>query len=115
MSWELKERQAGPVTVVNVIGRLTMGAGSEALDEKLTSLVAAGRVSLLLDCSRVDAVDSQGLKSILRGIALAREKGGHLKLLKPSPRLREVLKVTRLTTVTENFDDEDAALRSFQT
>ena len=113
MSWGVRERQAGSVTILELSGRLTMGTGSEALYEKLRSLIAAGRSTLLLDCSQVEAVDSQGIQTLLRGVRLAKERGGKLALLKMSPRLREVLNITRLLPVFENFDDEEVALRSF--
>lgn len=113
MSLELKERQVGPVTVLELVGRLTMGEAGEALEAKLESLIAAGRLALLLDCSKVIAIDSQGIKAIIRAVTSIEQRGGKLKLLSLSPRVREVLKITRLLTVLETFDTEAAAIASF--
>jgi len=113
MSWDVKERQVGAVTVLELNGRLTMGAGSEALYENLRNLIAAGRTSLLLDCRQVEAIDSQGIQTILRGVRLAKDGGGQLKLLKLSPRMYEALRITRLLPILETFEEEDSALRSF--
>ena len=112
MSWSVTERQRGSVTILELSGRLTMGGGSEALYEKLRSLIAGGRAAVLLDCSQVSAIDSQGVQTLLRGVRLAKESAGRLALLKMSPRLREALSITRLLPVIENFEDEETALRS---
>ena len=114
MSMTIKERQVGPVTVVELSGQLALGEGSKALNERLASLIAEGHVNLLLDCNHVDALDSQGISALVRGFISTGKRGGKLRLLKMSTRVRNVLQVTRLLTVIEAFDDESAALASFK-
>lgn len=109
----IQERQVGAVTVLKLSGRITMGAGSEALDEKLKELVENGRQALLLECSDIVRIDTQGIQAIVRGFTALKERGGHLKLLKLPARMREVLRVTRLIEHIESFDDEEEAIKSF--
>lgn len=106
-------RHAGPVLLVKLKGRLVMGEGDRRLDEFLQGLIARGERALLLDCAEVPAIDSQGIKSLVRAAVSVQNKGGVLKLLTLTPRVRMVLEVTRLLGVIEAFDDEEAALRSF--
>jgi len=113
MSWDIKERQAGAVTVLEVSGRMTLTEGSDPLDTKLQDLIAAGRRAVLLDCSRVSGIDSRGLKALVRGLISMRKRGGGLKLLRPSDRVRQLLEITRLSTVIEMYDDEAQGLQSF--
>lgn len=110
---EIKERQVGEVTILELRGRVALAEGSQALNEKLQTLMDQGRVKLLLECSGITTLDSQGISSLVRGVISTRKRGGQLKLLKPSPRVRYVLDITRLLTVIESFDDEAAALASF--
>lgn len=100
-----KERQVGAVTVLELSGRVTIGVGN-GLDEKLQSLIANGRLALLLDCRHVIALDSWGMRAIVRGLVSARKHGGDLKLLRISPQARQVLDFSRLLTVFETYDDE---------
>ena len=86
MSVEIKERQVGPVTILELSGRLALGEGSTALNEKLQSLIGEGRVNMLLECSRVTALDSQGISALVRGIISTQKRGGKLKLLRAAPR-----------------------------
>lgn len=113
MPFALKERRSGPVVVLTLEGRLTMGEATEKLDGALKKLIADGERSLLLDCAGVPIIDSQGIKALVSGVISLEKRGGKLKLLNISPRVREVLDVTRLLTVIETFDDEAAAVRSF--
>jgi len=76
-------------------------------------LIGSGCRALLLDCRQVSLIDSQGIKALVRGVTSMEKQGGKVKLLKVSPRMREVLNLTRLLTVIEAFEDEPAALGSF--
>lgn len=108
-----KERQAGGEIVLELSGRLFLGESSEELDQKLQGLFAEGKVNLVLECSGVSAIDSQGIKVLVRSVISAHTRGGKVALLKISPRVRDVLTITRLLSVIESFDDEQAALASF--
>lgn len=107
------ERQVGGVVILSLSGRIYLGESCEKLDEKIQGLFTAGKVNLILDCSDVGGIDSQGIKVLVRGVISAHSRGGKLSLLKITPRVQEVLTITRLISVIESFDDEQAALNSF--
>lgn len=113
MPWNIEERQAGTVTVLELTGRLTMGEGSDPLDSRLQALIGGGQRAVLLDCRQVESIDSRGLKTLVRALTSMERAGGKLKLLQPAPRLRQVLEFTRLQTVIEVFEDESQAIASF--
>jgi len=111
--FEIKERQAGEVTILELKGRVALGRGSQALNDRLQALIDQGRIKLLVQCSGVTNLDSQGISSLVRGVISTRKRGGQLKLLKPSARAYHVLDTTRLLSVIQSFDDEAEALSSF--
>jgi anti-sigma B factor antagonist len=113
MAFTVQERRSGPVVILGLTGRLIMGEATDKLDAALRNLIDAGERSLLLDCAGVPVVDSQGIKSLVWGLTSLQKRGGKLKLLKITPRVREVLDMTRLLTVIEAFDDETQAVGSF--
>lgn len=114
MAFSLKERRrAGPVVVLELAGRLTLGQASEELEQMLQRLMAQGERALLLDCAGLAVIDSQGIKALVRSLTSMERQGGKLKLLNLTARVHEVLDLTRLLTVLESFDDEETALRSF--
>jgi len=109
----IHESRAGNVTILEINGRLRIGPVVEELATTLQRLIVEGQTAILLDCRQVTAIDSQGIKVIVRGVISAQRRGGKLKLLNLTPRVREVLDITRLLSVIESFDDEQIALSSF--
>jgi len=107
----IHERKVGPIVMLELGERLTIEGVGE-LREKVESLIAERHIALLLDCSRVTAIDSQGLGALVRTWVSCKRRGGKLELVH-SVRLREVLKITGLQKVIECFDDVGSALRSF--
>jgi anti-anti-sigma factor len=110
----LRERNVGSVTIVECVGRRTAGEGHQALNDRVQALLAEGRILLLLDLSQVSSIYSEDISALVRGFISTGRCGGKLKLLKLSPRVRQVLDATRLFNVLEAFDDESAAIASFE-
>ncbi len=107
-----KERKVGPITILELGERLTMEGVGE-LYEKVQSLLDSGHQELLLDCSRVIAIDSWGVGALVRNWTAVQRRGGKLKLLHLRPLMRGTLEVTGLLKVIEWFDEPGLALRSF--
>ena len=113
---ELEERTAGDVMIVTVKGDITLNKGGDAmLKDKVQSLLQQGRKQLLVDLSGVSYMDSAGLGELVQAYATTKNRGGALKLLNVTKRLRDLLVVTKLLTVFDTFDDEASALASFTT
>jgi anti-anti-sigma factor len=110
---EIAERRRGHVTVVELKGRLVADDGDTSFTNRITSLVASGFDDVVVDFARVTYIDSGGLGALVSMYLHVVWRGGRLKLLRPSDRVRRVLKMTRLVEVFEIFDDESAAVRSF--
>ena len=108
----LSQSNIGPVTLLELSVRLTIENVPE-LRDTLQSLADQGHRDMLLDCSRVTAVDSQGIGSLVGNWVSLKNRGGKLKLLHPSARLHQVLQIVGLRKVIESFDDIGQALRSF--
>ena len=106
-------KKVGPVALVTLDGRLNYGEGADKVENFMQDLIARGERAVLLDMSRVPTIDSRGIKSLVHGFTSLRKRGGHLKLLKLAPRVREVLGFMRLIEIFEVFDDEQTALKSF--
>jgi len=108
----LHQRRVGPVTLLELSERLTIENVPE-LRDTVQDLAVHGHRSLLLDCSRVSVVDSQGLGGLVSNWLTLKKGGGKMELLNPSVRLREVLQIVGMHKVIECFDDIGQALRAF--
>ena len=113
MSVMLNTRQVGDVSVVDVAGRITLGEGSSALRDTLRDMVTKNQKKILLNLGEVSYIDSSGIGELVSGFTTVANSGGQLKLLNLTKRVKDLLQITKLSTVFEIFEDESKALKSF--
>lgn len=113
MSVTIRTRQSGKVTIVDVAGRIQLGEASTTLRDALRELVAKDQTSILLNLGEVSYVDSSGMGELVAGFTSVANRGGAMKLLNLTKRIKDLLQITKLYTVFEVYDDEAAAIRSF--
>jgi anti-sigma B factor antagonist len=111
---QLEQRIAGNVAVITINGDITLNKGGDVLlKDKVQSLIQQGQKNIVVDLGGVSYVDSAGLGQLVQAYATTKNKGGALKLLNVTKRLKDLLVVTKLLTVFDTYDDEKAALASF--
>ena len=111
MSVFISQRTVGPITILE-LGEQLKAENVEEFRDTLQHLVEQGRSHLLLDCSRIRIVDSQGIGSLVGNWISLKKRGGKLGLLNPPVRLRDVLRIIGLQQVIDSFDDIGKALPS---
>ena len=111
---QIDERVVGDVTILDLKGKLTLGEGDTLLKDKVNSLIMEGQKKLVLNLEGVPYIDSAGLGEIVRTYTTVRRQGGTLKLLHLTKRIQDLLSITKLLTVFEVYDEEDAAVKSFK-
>src|SRR5712691_5763565 len=94
-------------------GRIVLGEESNALREKVKSLLAGGQKKIVLNMANVTYIDSSGLGTLVASHDSARKQGATLKLANLGSKFKEILQVTKLVTVFEVHDSEAAAIKSF--
>ena len=116
MSSRLKimESRAGDVTILHMTGRLELEEGDLVFRDHVNRLIAEGRVNLVLDLKEVTRIDSAGIGMLVSKYLSAQNRGGTIKLLQLTRRSDHLMDITRLATVFEIFEDEEDALRSFE-
>lgn len=108
-------RPLGKITVLDLSGKITIGEGDVVLREKVMEALEGGSRNLLLNLEKVGYMDSAGIGELVACYKRTKEKGGTVKLLKPSGKVADLLTLTKLEEVFETFDDESKALVSFST
>ena len=111
---DVKERQAGDVTILDLTGAVRIGEGSIALRDAIRDLAGQGKKKLLLNLAGVDYVDSSGIGELIANYTTVSRQGGQLKLLNLTDRIQNLLVITKLLTVFDVYENEPEALKSFQ-
>ncbi len=113
MSVKLSTRQVGDVTVIDAVGRITLGEGASTFRDTVRDLSGKGHKKMLLNLSEVSYIDSSGIGELVSGFTTVTNHGGQLKLLGLTKRVKDLLQITKLYTVFEVHEDEASAVRSF--
>jgi len=109
----IRERQAGDVTILDMDGKITIGEGSVALRSAVRRLIEENKKKILLNLANVGYVDSSGIGELVSSFTTVQREGGQLKLLKLTQKIRDLLGITKLLTVFDSYDDESEALNTF--
>lgn len=113
MSVKMTTRQVGDVTVIDAVGRITLGEGASTFRDTIRNLAQGGCKKMLLNLAEVSYIDSSGIGEMVSGFTTVSNQGGTMKLLNLTKRVKDLLQITKLYTVFEVHDDEAAAVRSF--
>lgn len=110
----IEERASGDVTILLLAGQMVLDDGDLAFGRRVRQLVDRGSVKVVLDLGGVTYIDSSGVGMLVAKLKSLREKGGDMRLLHLDRRAESLLGMLKLLVVFETFQDEAAAVRSFQ-
>ncbi len=110
----IKRRKEEGVIILELDGKLTIGVGDVKLREEVRDALQDGAKKLLLNLKGVRTMDSSGLGELIRCKATANNQGATIKLVHVEDKVEEVLEMTRLIGVFDNFDNEIDAIASFR-
>ena len=98
---EIRQRSAGPVTVLDIIGRMVLSDGNDEplLEESVEHLISLGQRQVVVNLAAVPQIDTSGLSALVGAYLTAVRRDARLALAQPSTRLRQLLGVTGLDTL----------------
>lgn len=99
--------------IIEPVGRLTLGVPVTSFGDAVSAGFAGERKSVLVNLEGVTYIDSSGIGELLSGLKRAAASGGGFKVLKVSPRVEGLMRLTGVYAHFSFFRDEAAALASF--
>jgi anti-sigma B factor antagonist len=105
-------RRTGEVSIVDLTGQLTSFA-SGALRDTVGGLMKQGRKKIVLNVDGLLYLDSSGVGELVNCYMSVIKQGGEMKVVGLTPKVEEILKITQLYRVFQEFHDEETALQSF--
>jgi anti-sigma B factor antagonist len=110
---KIVERQVGDVTVLELVGELTLDDGDLVFRRKIHELLDEGRLKILLELGGVTKIDSAGVGMLVAKLKTTRERHGEMKLLHLTSRSSRVFGMMRILTSFETLENEAQAIESF--
>jgi len=105
VSLALSRRPVGDITVITCTGRIALGEEAESLQRYLDETLPFS-AHVLLHLGGVDFIDSGGLGLIARYLTRPQDRRGTLKVCAVSPKIDDVLRITRLKSVFQPYATE---------
>ena len=98
------------VCVLRLAGRFSTGQDSEYLRIRAEELKKAGCHNIIADFSNVSYIDSTGIGFLIAiYTSIRRDTGGQFVISAPNRRVRDVLDLTRLSSILKLYENEAAA------
>ena len=114
MSLKLNARTIEGVRVIDCSGRIVFGDEAGYLRDTIKKDLAENN-KLVLNLANVNYIDSGGIGTLVSLFTTARNAGGDIKLVNLTKRVGDLLQITKLITVFESYDDEQKAVKAFNT
>ena len=110
---KIEARTVGEVHILDCSGKITLGEGTMAVRNHVREILKNGGKKILLNLGDVNYIDSSGIGELVSSFTTVTNQGGQLKLLNLTKKIQELLAITKLLTVFQVFDSEQAAIGSF--
>jgi anti-sigma B factor antagonist len=112
MEMQITKRAAGDIQILDCSGKITLGEGTMTVRNAVRDILANNK-KIILNLAEVNYIDSSGIGELVSTYTTVTNAGGQLKLLNLTKKIQELLAITKLLTVFSVFEDEQAAIASF--
>lgn len=109
----INERTLAGLTILDLSGKLLIGDGTQLLKDKCESLVFQKRTQVIVNLAAVPYIDSGGLGQLVACHSSFGRAAGRLTLACLNSRNHDLLSITKLVSVFETFETEEAAVESY--
>ena len=113
MSFTAAIREIRGVTIIDMVGRVTLGEGSTLLRDLVRQNLETGHKKIVLNMDGINYIDSTGLGELVSAYRLVKSQDGELKLMNLNKKVSDLLQITRLYAVFDVHNNEGQAVASF--
>jgi len=113
MALAIDQREREGILILALVGSLTMGREDTAFRTAVQSYIAAGRINIILDCSRLGNIDSAGVGALVFFHVALRLAGGRVVLLNMAQTQMDLLVSAKLRVLFDVFLDQQDVVNSF--
>jgi anti-sigma B factor antagonist len=114
MKMNIEIRKVRDIQILDCSGQITLGEGTMSIRNAVREIVQSGGKKIVLDLADVSYIDSSGVGELVSSYTTVANSGGQLKLLNLTKKIRELLTITKLLTVFDVCDSEQAILLAFK-
>ena len=110
---EITKRKINDIQILDCKGKIVLGEGTMTVRNTVRDILAENGKKIILNLAEVNYIDSSGIGELVSAYTTVTNAGGQLKLLNLTKKIEQLLAITKLLTVFQVFEDEQAAVGSF--
>ena len=103
-------RREGNVAILEPNGRLVGPSALELREVIVPQIESYDEPRILINFESVNMIDSSGLGALMEARALAIRKNGRIGVIHVGKHIKNLVVLSRLVSMFEHYDDEDAAV-----
>lgn len=107
--YDISLPEEGNMAYIKLSGNLLERFEASAYLDEVTNLIIDGTVKFILDLSKLEYINSNGLSVLINTLTKARNAGGDVVIFGVSERLRQLFIITKLDKVFKSVEDEASA------
>jgi len=112
MTLRMETRVEGEVIILHCVGRIVFGDEVAAFRDRVKNILLGTR-KIVINLSGIEYIDSAGLGTLVGLLASTRNRNGEIKLVRPTRRVTDLLRQTRLNTVFHSYESDNEAVAAF--
>ncbi len=101
------------IVVFDLSGKIMGGDETTMFHGRIHEYMTQGKKNLVVDLAKVDWMNSVGLGMLISALTTVKNGGGRM-VLANIEKIKQILVITRLITVFENYDSREAAMAAFK-
>jgi anti-sigma B factor antagonist len=101
------------VVVIRLEGNVMGGPEAGQLNEEINRMLDDNILKVVIDLGMVNRMNSSGLGILINALTTYKNNGGILKIANPTPLIQNLLEITKLNNIFENYSTVDSAVNSF--
>ena len=113
MPLKMETHISGEVLILHCTGRLVFGDETASFHARVKHMLL-GTNQIVVNLSGMEYIDSAGLGTLVGLLASTRNRHGEIKLVRPTKRVIDLLRQTRLNTVFHSYESDDDAVAAFE-
>ncbi len=107
-------REISGTQVLDVVGEIDVYTAPR-FKEAVNQILGTGQKHLVVNMAGITYMDSSGFGILLSATKRLRPEGGTVNLVKCNSAIERILKITRLDTIFNVYDNVDEAIRALST
>ena len=108
----VREKVKGEMAIVKVRGDLMGGPETTQVRESVKGLISNGISKLILDLGGVNWMNSNGMGMLMACYSSAQQSQGRLVLCNVSPKVSQLMGITKIDRLFDQYDSIRAARKS---